>query len=98
DEHNNTGSDKESEDPKELSAKEYRLIPMDEENPNGDNAVNLAELAGALRAKRWLIAKITCAFVLLGLLVALFSPVEYTSEALLMPEMKSSESSAGDLL
>ncbi|HLR24624.1 MAG TPA: Wzz/FepE/Etk N-terminal domain-containing protein [Fodinibius sp.] len=71
---------------------------MDEENPNGDNAVNLAELAGALRAKRWLIAKITCAFVLLGLLVALFSPVEYTSEALLMPEMKSSESSAGDLL
>lgn len=36
--------------------------------------------------------------MIFGLIIALFSPIEYTSEALLMPEMKSSESSAGDLL
>lgn len=51
-----------------------------------------------LRDHRRLVGKITGAFVVLGLLVALFSPVEYTSEALLMPEMKSSENSPGDLL
>lgn len=51
-----------------------------------------------MRGHRKLIGQITAGVVLLGLLVALLSPVEYTSEALLMPEMKSSESSAGDLL
>lgn len=34
----------------------------------------------------------------MGLAIAFFRPVEYTSEALLMPEMKSSESAPGDLL
>ncbi|HLR31905.1 MAG TPA: hypothetical protein VK074_05410 [Fodinibius sp.] len=51
-----------------------------------------------MRDHRGLAAKITGGFIIVGLLVALFSPVEYTSEALLMPEMKSSEGSAGDLL
>ncbi|SMO50943.1 Wzz/FepE/Etk N-terminal domain-containing protein [Fodinibius sediminis] len=58
----------------------------------------MIELFRLLRDQRSLIARITGGFVFLGLLIALFSPVEYTSEALLMPEMKSSESSAGDLL
>ncbi|MCW9706043.1 hypothetical protein [Fodinibius salsisoli] len=56
------------------------------------------ELLRLLGEKRRLIAKITGGFVVLGLIIALFSSVEYTSEALLMPEVKSSESSAGDLL
>lgn len=51
-----------------------------------------------LRDHRRLVTKITGVFVVLGLIIALFSPVEYTSEALLMPEMKSSENSPSDLL
>ena len=51
-----------------------------------------------LRANRRLVAKITGAFVALGLIIALFSPVEYTSEALLMPEVSNSKGAAGDLL
>lgn len=74
------------------------MIPVDEEEPKEDNAVNLLELLGLMRNHRRLIVQITGGFVVLGLLVALLSPVEYTSEALLMPEMKSNESSAGDLL
>ncbi|SHF03801.1 Chain length determinant protein [Fodinibius roseus] len=58
----------------------------------------MIELFRLLRNQRRLIAKITGGFLILGLAIALFSPVEYTSEALLMPEMKSSESSAGDML
>ena len=71
---------------------------MEDEERNRESAVNLIELAGLLRDQRWLIAKITGGFLLLGLVIALFSPVEYTSEALLMPEMKDSKGSAGDLL
>lgn len=74
-------------------------MPVDEEEGKDENAVNLMDLFRRLWHQRRLIAKITGAFVLLGLIVALVSPVEYTSRALLMPEMKSSsESSAGELL
>ena len=71
---------------------------MDDVSENSDNAVTLTELFHLLRDQRSLIVKITGGFVVLGLIIALFSPVEYTSEALLMPEMKTGESSAGDLL
>jgi len=45
-----------------------------------------------------LIAKITGAFLVLGLLIALFSPKEYSTEATLMPEAQSNQSKAGSLL
>jgi uncharacterized protein involved in exopolysaccharide biosynthesis len=77
--------------------KEYRLIPV-EEDTNGDNAVNLIDLIRLMRDNKALIRKITGFFLLIGIVLALFSPVEYTSEALLLPEMKESESSAGDML
>jgi len=82
----------------ELTAKEYRLIPVDDNGNSGGNAVNIVELMKYVRDQYRIIAKITGCFLLIGLLIAIFSPVEYTSEALLMPEMKSSDSSVGELL
>ncbi|MEL7834094.1 hypothetical protein [Fodinibius sp. Rm-B-1B1-1] len=43
-------------------------------------------------------AKITGAFLVLGLLIALFSPKEYSTEATLMPESQSAQSGAAGLL
>ncbi|NGP88328.1 hypothetical protein G3569_08165 [Aliifodinibius halophilus] len=44
------------------------------------------------------IIKITGAFLVLGLLIALFSPKEYSTEATLMPETQSAQSGASGLL
>ncbi len=52
----------------------------------------------SMRNQRWLIAKITGGFLILGLLIALFSTPVYTSDALLLPDTESSGSSAGNLL
>lgn len=63
-----------------------------------EDEIDLAELAGHFWSDRWLIAKITGAFVVLGILIALLSPVEYQTSAVLMPEMESNQGAAGSLL
>jgi len=63
-----------------------------------EEEIDLLELFQTFWRERILIAKITGIFVVLGLLIAIFSPVEYSTEATLMPEAQSTQSSAGSLL
>lgn len=81
-----------------FSGREYRLIPIGDELQPEDDAIDLRELFYTIRDNRSLIYRVTGAFLILGLLIALLNPVEFESEALLMPEMKESESGAGSLL
>lgn len=60
--------------------------------------IDLFELLKKIWSKRTLIFKITGVFIFLGLLIALLSPTEYTAEATLIPEVKSSQGSASSLL
>ncbi|WP_265790137.1 Wzz/FepE/Etk N-terminal domain-containing protein [Fodinibius salicampi] len=60
--------------------------------------MDLIELFQTFWSKRMLIAKITGGFLVLGLLIALFSPVEYSTSATLMPESESAQGRAGGLL
>lgn len=57
---------------------EYKGIYEDE--------IDLIELFQYLWSKRVKIAKITIAFLLLGLIIAIFSPVEYKTSATILPE------------
>jgi len=63
-----------------------------------ETEIDLVELAKHIWSKRIFIAKVTGVFVVIGLLVALLSPKEYQTQATLMPEMQSSQSTAGNLL
>lgn len=86
-------------EPKALSAREYRLVPMGEEtDPNRKDAVDLVALYRKLISRSGLIKKIVAVFLFFGILAALLSPNEYLSESVLMPELKSSSSEAGSLL
>nr|WP_255233429.1 Wzz/FepE/Etk N-terminal domain-containing protein [Aliifodinibius salipaludis] len=60
--------------------------------------MDLIELAQTFWDAREKIVKITGAFLVLGLLIALFSPKEYSTEATLMPETQSAQSGASGLL
>lgn len=82
-----------------LTAREYRLIPLDEEfDKNRKDAVSLQELYHTLLYHKKLVRRFFIAFVVLGLLAAIFTPNYYESEAVLMPEMKSQSGDAGNLL
>lgn len=72
---------------------------MDEEyDRNRNDAVSLKELYHTLLYHKKLIKRFLIAFILLGILAAIFTPNYYESEAVLMPEMKSQSSEAGSLL
>jgi len=82
------------------STPEVRYIPI-EYMPNmqeDGGEIDLIELAKHILDGRWAIAKITAVFVAIGLSIALFSPVEYESEAILMPEVQQQTDRAGQLL
>jgi len=63
-----------------------------------EDEIDLIELFQTFWKERILIAKITGAFLVLGLLIALLAPKEYSTQATLMPEAQSSQSTAGSLL
>jgi uncharacterized protein involved in exopolysaccharide biosynthesis len=81
---------------------EYRLVPVEEWDrcEQGEDEIDLVELGKYIWSQRVLIYKVTGVALVVGLLIALLSPVEYQSSATLMPEYSSSESggSASDLL
>lgn len=79
---------------------EYRLVPVEEwdEREDGENEIDLIELAKYIWDNRSTIYKFTAVGVVLGLAVALLSPKEYKSGATLMPEVQSTESGASRLL
>lgn len=65
---------------------------------DGENEVDLMDLVLILWDKRITIVKITIAFFILGLIIAILSPVEYEASASLLPETQSSQNSASGLL
>jgi len=88
------------EDSKKEKVPEIRYVPI-EYMPNiheDEDEIDLIELAKNIWDGRWTIAKITSVFVAIGLFIALFSPVEYESEAILMPEVQQQADRAGQLL
>jgi len=90
----------ESTNTEKLSSREVRYIPIEyvTQADNGEDEIDLIELAKNIWDGRWTIAKITGVFVAIGLFIALFSPVEYESEAILMPEVQQQTDRAGQLL
>lgn len=79
---------------------EYRLVPVEEwdEREDGENEIDLIELAKYIWDNRSTIYKFVAVGLVLGLAVALLSPKEYKSGATLMPEVQSTESGASRLL
>jgi uncharacterized protein involved in exopolysaccharide biosynthesis len=64
---------------------------MDQENKpiitdNNSDEIDITEILKKLWVKRSFIIKLTVAFLLLGLFVALFSPVQYTSTCTVVPQ------------
>ena len=96
----NSGSPEEPKKEKETSP-EVRYVPieyMPHMNEGNDDEIDLVELAKNIWDGRWTIAKITGVFLAIGLFIALFSPVEYESEAILMPEVAQQQDRTGQLL
>ncbi len=85
----------------EFPIQEYRLVPISEyEGSKEDDEIDLIELAKTIWAERRLIYKFVSVGIVLGILVAVFSPKEYVSSATLMPEYSSEDmgGSASSLL
>ncbi|SHJ99589.1 G-rich domain on putative tyrosine kinase [Reichenbachiella agariperforans] len=59
---------------------------MSEKEIIKDDEIDLVELAKTIWAGRWFIAKVTGVFVIIGLIVAFTSPVEYEASTKLLPE------------
>lgn len=80
---------------------EYRLIPVEAGGYSGagtsGEVVNLRELMANVRSHQSTIIIITAAFLVLGLLYAAISPIEYRSEAKVLPEQQGSRNQLGDL-
>jgi uncharacterized protein involved in exopolysaccharide biosynthesis len=90
-----------SEDSQKEKVPEIRYVPieyMSHMQEDDDDEIDLIELAKNIWDGRWTIAKITGVFIAIGLFIALFSPVEYESEAILMPEVQQQTDRAGQLL
>ena len=79
----------------EFPIQEYKLVPISEyEVSEEDDEIDLIELAKTIWAERTLIYKFVSVGIVLGVLVAVFSPKEYVSSATLMPEY-SNDSQSG---
>lgn len=64
-------------------------------NIHEEQEIDLVELIQRLWFNRWLIVKVTAAFMVLGLLVALFSAKEYTASCEVVPQSSNSSASSG---
>jgi len=91
---NNKKHTRESSD---LPLAEYRLVPVEEfeEQDKDKDSIDLIELAKTIWDNRITIYKTIGIFIILGLLIAFLSPVEYQSQATLMPELPNSGSASG---
>jgi len=63
--------------------------------PDNDDEIDLTELLGKLWQKRKFILKTTGIFLLVGLFIALFSPVEYTAQCVVVPQTGEEGSKGG---
>ncbi|MEG1485550.1 MAG: Wzz/FepE/Etk N-terminal domain-containing protein, partial [Bacteroidales bacterium] len=62
---------------------------------NNEKEIDLIEIAKRLWTKRKFIIKVTGAFMILGLLVAILSPVEYSASCVVVPQTGSKNASGG---
>ncbi|MEX1010654.1 MAG: Wzz/FepE/Etk N-terminal domain-containing protein [Balneolaceae bacterium] len=94
--------DQEPNDPgkPERPPQEIRYVPVEymPHMQDDEDEIDLMELAKTIWDRRRTIAKITGVFILIGLFIALFSPVEYESEAVLMPEAQQEQGSGANRL
>jgi len=99
-ERNTPGKKKKNSGQEEFPLQEYRLVPAEEwsGSESDENEIDLVELARHIWENRSTIYKFVAVGIVLGLAVALLSPKEYQSGATLMPEVQSSQGSAGQLL
>ncbi len=84
-----------------LNLAEYRLVPVEAiEGENEDkDTIDLVALAKTLWDNRKTVYKVVGIFLVIGLLIAFLSPVEYQTQTTLMPELpSSSQSGAAGLL
>ena len=80
-----------------LDLAEYRLVPVEaiEDEDEDKDTIDLMALAKTVWDNRKTVYKVVGGFVVIGLLIALLSPVEYDTEATLMPELPNSGSASG---
>ena len=80
-----------------LNLAEYRLVPVEAIDDEGEDkdTIDLVALAKTIWENRKTVYKVVGIFLILGLLIAFLSPVEYDTQATLMPELPSSGSSSG---
>ncbi|MBO5407322.1 MAG: lipopolysaccharide biosynthesis protein [Bacteroidales bacterium] len=55
---------------------------------NFEEEIDLIALAVRLWKKRWFIVKVTCVFAVIGFIVAITTPVEYTAKCVVMPDTR----------
>lgn len=81
----------------DLSLAEYRLVPVEEfENDIEDeNSLDLTTLFQLLLDNRKTIYKIVSASFIIGILIAVLSPIEYQTRATLMPELSNEAAASG---
>ncbi len=70
----------------------------DSQKESDGDAVNIPQLLAAIRERTSLIYKITGFCLILGIIYALITPVEYMSEAMVMPEMGGDKGQLSGLL
>ncbi len=70
-------------------------MSADQIKEQGENEIDLIEVARKLWAKRKFILKVTLVFACLGILVALFSAKEYTASCIIVPQSGEKNSPAG---
>lgn len=61
---------------------------IQQQNNIEEEEIDLIALAVRLWKKKWFIVKVTCVFAVIGFIVAITTPVEYTAKCVVMPETK----------
>lgn len=63
--------------------------PIQQQN-NFEEEIDIMAIILRLWEKKWFIIKVSCVFAVLGVLVAIFTPKEYTASCVVVPETKGS--------
>ena len=70
---------------------------IQQQNNFEEEEIDIMAIILRLWEKKWFIIKVTCVFAVLGVLVAIFTPKEYTASCVVVPETKGGAFSGGSL-
>ena len=70
---------------------------IQQQNNFEDEEIDIMAIILRLWEKKWFIIKVTCVFAVLGVLVAIFTPKEYTASCVVVPETKGGAFSSSSL-